>query len=92
MGRGDKPQDSFIVSGNNYPPVKTMEISARNVLKGTIKEIKYGQILAELDIELSGGTEITSLITKNSAEHLGLAVGKEVSAVIKASNVMIGIE
>ncbi len=69
-----------------------MEISARNVLKGTIKEIKYGQILAELVIELSGGTEITSLITKNSAEHLGLAVGKEVSAVIKASNVMIGIE
>ena len=69
-----------------------MEISARNNLKGTIKEIKYGQILAELVIELSGGTEITSLITKDSAEKLGLDAGKEVSALIKASNVMIGIE
>lgn len=67
-----------------------MEISARNVLKGTIKEIKYGQILAELVIELSGGSEITSLITKDSAENLGLSVGKKVSAIIKASNVMVG--
>ena len=69
-----------------------MEISARNVLKGKIKEIKYGQILAELVIELSGGSEITSLITNDSAEKLGLAVGKEVSAIIKSSNVMVGID
>ena len=69
-----------------------MEISARNVLKGKIKEIQYGQILAELVIELSGGSEITSLITNDSAEKLGLAVGKEVSAIIKSSNVMVGID
>ena len=69
-----------------------MEISARNVLKGKIKEIKYGQILAELVIELSEGSEITSLITNDSAEKLGLAVGKEVSAIIKSSNVMVGID
>lgn len=69
-----------------------MKISARNNLKGTIKEIKYGEVLAELVIELSGGTEITSLITRDSAESLALDVGKEVSALIKASNVMIATE
>lgn len=69
-----------------------MEISARNNLKGTIKEIKYGEILAELVIELSGGVEVTSLITKDSAEAMGLSVGKEVVAIIKASNVIVGTE
>ena len=69
-----------------------MEISARNNLKGTIKEIKYGEILAELVIELAGGVEVTSLITKDSAEAMGLSVGKEVVAIIKASNVIVGPE
>lgn len=69
-----------------------MKISARNVLKGTIKSIKYGQILAELVIELPGGTQITSLITRTSAEQMQLAEGKEISAVIKASNVMVALE
>jgi len=69
-----------------------MEISARNNLKGTIKEIKYGEILAELVIELAGGVEVTSLITKDSAEAMGLSVGKEVVAIIKASNVIVGTE
>ena len=85
-------QDSFIRSENNCQAVNTMEISARNVLKGTIKDIKYGLILVEVVIELSDGVQITSLLTKSSAEHLGLAVGKEASAIIKSSNVMIGIE
>jgi len=69
-----------------------MEISARNVFKGTIKSITYGQILAELVIELPGGAQITSLITKTSAERMKLAEGKEVSTVIKASNVMVALE
>ncbi|QQR71961.1 MAG: molybdopterin-binding protein [Methanolinea sp.] len=69
-----------------------MEISARNVFKGKVKSIRYGQILAELVIELPGGVEITSLITKASADRMKLAVGKNVSAVIKASNVMVATE
>jgi molybdopterin-binding protein len=69
-----------------------MEISARNVFRGTVKSINYGQILAELVIELPGGVEITSLITKTSAERMGLAEGREVSTVIKASNVMVALE
>jgi len=69
-----------------------MEISALNALKGTIKEIKTGEIIAELVIELADGNQITSVITKNSAEHLGLTVGKKVTAIIKATNVMVGVD
>jgi molybdopterin-binding protein len=69
-----------------------MKISALNVLKGTIKKMETGQILTELVIELPDGSRITSVITKNSAEYLGLAVGKEVSAIIKATNVMVGVD
>jgi molybdopterin-binding protein len=69
-----------------------MKISARNVLKGTIKTIHHGAVNSEVVIELPGGNEIVSMITKSSAESLDLAAGKEVYAVIKASNVMIAIE
>lgn len=69
-----------------------MEISARNVLKGTVKSISYGEILAELVIELPGGVEITSLITKSSAARMNLAKGKNISAIIKASSVMVASE
>jgi len=69
-----------------------MEISARNVFKGTVKSIKHGQILTEVVIELAGGIEITSLITKSSAERLKLSEGKTITTVIKASNVMVAID
>jgi len=67
------------------------EISARNVLKGKVKKVNHGAVNSEIIIELPGGIEIVSIITKSSAEKLGLKAGKEVSAIIKASNVMIGI-
>jgi molybdopterin-binding protein len=69
-----------------------VKISARNMLKGKIKRIKPGAVNTEVVLELSGGFEIVSIITKESADRLGLAVGKEAYAIIKASNVMIGIE
>ena len=69
-----------------------MRISARNILKGKVKQIKPGVVNTEVAIELPGGSEIVSIITKESANKLGLAVGKEAYAIIKASNVMIGIE
>lgn len=69
-----------------------MKISARNVLQGVVKSITHGAVNSEVVIELPGGAEIVSIITKSSAESLGLAVGKEVYAVIKASNVMIAAE
>ncbi len=69
-----------------------MKISARNVLRGKVKSVTFGMISAEVVVELSGGDEIVSVITKRSAEELGLEVGKEVSVVVKATNVMIGLE
>ncbi|HII07758.1 MAG TPA: TOBE domain-containing protein [Methanotrichaceae archaeon] len=69
-----------------------MKISARNVLRGKVKSVTAGMVSAEVVVELSGGNEIVSVITKRSAEDLGLKVGKEVSVVIKATNVMIALE
>jgi len=69
-----------------------MKISARNVLKGTVKQIEHGAVNSEIVIELPGSTEVVSIITKQSAQSLQLAVGKEVYAVIKASNVMLATD
>ena len=69
-----------------------IKLSARNVLKGTIKAIGVGAVNVEVVVEVAPGLEMTSIITKKSCENLGLEIGKEVYAVIKASNVMIGTE
>jgi len=69
-----------------------MRLSARNILKGKVKRITPGAVNTEVVIELPGGAEIVSIITKESAERLDLAVGKEAYAIIKASNVMVGAE
>jgi len=69
-----------------------MKISARNQLKGKIKSISEGSVNTEVVIELAPGVEITSIITKSSAQNLELKVGKEVYAVVKASNVMLGVD
>ena len=69
-----------------------MKISARNMLKGKVKKVNHGAVNSEVVVELPGGAQIVSIITKASAESLGLSVGKEVYAVIKASNVMIAVE
>jgi molybdopterin-binding protein len=69
-----------------------MKISARNVLKGKVKTVNHGAVNSEITVDLAGGGQIVSIITKTSAENLKLAPGKEVYAIIKASNVMIGID
>ena len=69
-----------------------MKLSARNMLKGKVKRVKPGTVNTEVIVELPGGAEIVSIITKDSADRLGLAAGKEVYAVIKASNVMIATD
>ena len=69
-----------------------MKISARNILKGRVKSVDHGAVNSEILIELPGGAEIVSIITKDSAEALGLASGKEVYAVIKASDVMVAAD
>ena len=68
-----------------------MNISARNVLKATVKQVTPGAVNSEVVVALPGGQEIVSVITKSSAERLGLADGKEVCVIVKASNVMISV-
>ena len=67
-----------------------MGLSARNNLTGTVKSLKKDEIMAEVVVELGDGQTVTSTITRSSADRLELAEGDEVSAVIKASEVIIG--
>jgi molybdopterin-binding protein len=69
-----------------------MKLSARNILKGKIIQIKPGVVNTEVVLELPGGPQIVSIITKESAENLGLTIGKTAYAVIKASNVMVAVD
>jgi len=69
-----------------------MKLSARNVLKGKVKSISHGAVNSEVVLDLPGGPELVSIITKQSAEHLKLTVGSEAYAVIKASSVMIAVD
>jgi molybdopterin-binding protein len=69
-----------------------MHISARNLLKGRVKQLTPGAVNTEVTNELPGGAEIISIITKSSAEWLHLSQGQEVYVVIKASDVMVGTE
>lgn len=69
-----------------------MQISARNALKGTIKNIAEGAVNTEVLLEVAPGVEITAIITKASAEKLGLSVGKAAYAVVKSSDVMVAVD
>ena len=63
-------------------------ISARNQLKGIVKSVKLGEVMAEVVITV-GDAEVVSTITRGSAEALNLKAGDEVRAVIKATEVMV---
>ena len=65
-----------------------MKLSARNVLKGRVTEVKLGQVVGEVVLDVSG-QRVTSVITRDAVEELGLKVGDEVSAVIKSTDIML---
>ena len=67
-----------------------MELSARNQLKGKVKSVKLGAIMAEVVVEIAGQQEVVSEITKSSVERLKLQVGDAVTVIIKSTEVMIG--
>ena len=69
-----------------------MKLSARNVLKGKIVEVKKGQTTAHVRIDIGGGSIVTSSITNEAVDELKLASGQSAYAVIKASDVMIAID
>lgn len=66
-----------------------MQISARNRLKGRIIEVTKGATTAHVKIDV-GGTSVTAAITNEAVDELGLKVGDEAYAVVKASDVMVG--
>ncbi|MFC5367429.1 TOBE domain-containing protein [Salinirubrum litoreum] len=69
-----------------------MTLSARNRIAGTVTSVQTDGLMAEVVVETGDGQEVTAIITANSVERLGIAVGEEVSAVVKATEVMIETE
>ena len=69
-----------------------MKMSARNQLKGKVKTVKPGAVMAEVVVALPDGQEIVSAITLGSAEALNLTAGDDVVVIIKSTEVMIGKE
>jgi molybdopterin-binding protein len=69
-----------------------MDISARNTLNGKVKRVLPGAVNTEVIVEIADGFEVVAIITKESAKRLNLTEGKEVYAVIKASDVMIATD
>ena len=67
-----------------------MELSARNQLEGKVTSVELGAVMANIKIEVSEPNVITAVITKESAERLGLAEGDDVTALIKSTEVIIG--
>ena len=69
-----------------------MKLSARNQFKGTIIDIQEGAVNGIVKIDIGGGNIMSATISMNAIQELGLEVGKEAYAVVKATSVMVGID
>jgi molybdopterin-binding protein len=69
-----------------------MKISARNQLKGTIVDVVKGATTSHVRIDIGGGVTVTASITNEAVDELGLKAGQEAYAIVKASDVMIGLD
>jgi molybdopterin-binding protein len=69
---------------------EVLKLSARNQIRGRVVEVRKGQTTAHVRIDVGNGVTITSSITNEAVDELGLKVGDEAIAVIKASDVMVG--
>ncbi|RUU07810.1 transporter [Mesorhizobium sp. M7A.T.Ca.TU.009.01.3.2] len=69
-----------------------MKISARNILKGTIAEIAKGATTSHVRIDIGGGAIVTASITNEAVADLKLEKGKQAYAVVKASDVLVGVD
>jgi len=67
-----------------------MQLSARNQIKGTVKAVKLGAVMAEVVVEIAAGLELVAEISKGSVERLGLRSGETVTAIVKATEIIIG--
>jgi molybdate transport system regulatory protein len=71
--------------------VESAKLSARNVLAGEVARLEQGAVNSEVEIRLDGGTAVVASITKASVKALDLQLGDRVSAIIKASNILLGV-
>ena len=71
--------------------VESAKLSARNILVGDVSRLEQGAVNSEVEIRLAGGTAVVASITKASVRALDLRQGDKVSAIIKASNVLVGV-
>jgi molybdate transport system regulatory protein len=69
-----------------------MKVSARNVFKGQVSHVQAGAVNAEVSLTLPGGEQLVAVVTMESLKNLGIAVGKEAIALIKAPWVMLMTE
>jgi molybdate transport system regulatory protein len=69
-----------------------MKLSARNQLTGTVTHVDVGAVTTTVKVELAGGDVMTSSITKEAADELGLKVGSSVTVIVKASDVLLAVE
>ena len=69
-----------------------MRLSTRNQLTGTVAAIDTGSVMTVVKVDLDGGQQITASITRDAAEDLGLQVGYQVTALVKSTEVMLGVE
>ncbi len=69
-----------------------MKFSTRNILQGKVKSLELGAINAEVSLELPGGLIISAVITKQSAQGMGLKVGDTATALFKASSVIMAVK
>jgi molybdopterin-binding protein len=69
-----------------------MKLSARNIMPGTVVAVTRGATTAHVKIEVAPGFLITASITNEAVDELGIAVGKPAKAIVKASDVVVGID
>ena len=69
-----------------------MRISARNQIKGTVVDVKKGATTSHIRVDIGGGQIVTSSITNEAVDDLGIKVGGKVIVVVKASDVMIAVD
>lgn len=69
-----------------------MRLSARNQLGGTVASVEVGSVMTVVKVDIGGGQQITSSITKDAAEDLNLTAGARVTVVIKSTEVMLATE
>lgn len=85
-------EDAWNPESEVFSQKKALRVSSRNILKGVVKRVVTGAVNSEVTLEIVHKVELTSVITKVSADELGLSEGKEAYAVIKSNDIVIARE